>query len=144
MPYLTKDDLTTHIYAENIDEITRGDDELVTRAINEGLGQVKGYLNRYNVLAMFGNGTTARTFTDDWLDGLAKDIVCWRLIKLANPNIDVAMFRTAYEDAVKELTNVQKGITDPAWPLRVDDPDTNLDESGSISFTSNIRRNNHY
>jgi phage gp36-like protein len=144
MPYLTKDDLITHLYPEIRDEITRSNDLLITKAINEGIGEAKSYLNRYDMVKMFSDDVVLRTFKDDFLDGVVKDIVCWKLIKLANPNINLALFRTAYEDAIKFLEKVMKGQTDPAWPLRPDDPATPFDESGNIGWRSNIKRTNHY
>lgn len=141
MPYLTKDDLITHIYPEIRDEITRGDDTIIVKAINEGMGEAKSYLNRYDLNAMFGD---TPTFKDDFLDSVVKDIICWKLIKLSNPNINLELFRTAYEDAVKFLDKVMRGIVDPQWPLRVDDTGTPLDESGNIGWSSNTKRSNHY
>lgn len=118
--------------------------DIMDKAIKEGIGQAKSYLNRYDIVAIFGNDENEPSFQDDWLDSLVKDLICWKLIKLCNPNINLELFRTAYEDAVKELDKVQKGITDPTWPLRVDDDGTPLDESGHIYWNSNIKRNNHY
>ena len=118
--------------------------DIVAKAISEGLGEAKSYLNRYDQLAMFGTNSTSRTFTDDFLDGLVKDIICWRLIKLCNPNIDLKLFRSGYEDAISTLSKVQKGIIDPRWPLRVDDPATTIDDAGNVEWTASPKRSNHY
>lgn len=144
MPFLTKADLTPPLYQEIIDEITRGDDAIVTKAINNAIGEMKGSLNRYNLVAMFGTNDTEPTFSEEFLSSLGKDIACWHLIKLANPNINLELFRTAYEDAVKFLDKVMKGDKDPAWPLKPDDPTTPLDEAGSVSASYNKKRNNFY
>lgn len=144
MPYLTAADLNTHIYPEVRDEITRNDASLITRAINSGVGLAKSHLNRYDLLKLFGDGTSNPTFKDDYLDSLVKDVICWHLIKLSNPNINVDVFRQAYEDAVKEFEKVKKGITDPQWPLRADDPATPNDDAGNVDWSSNKKRSNHY
>ncbi len=144
MAFLTKTDLTPPMYQEVIDEITRTDDTIVNKAIASAVGEMKGYLNRYNLLAIFGSSTINPTFTDEYLSTLGKDIACWQLIKLSNPNINLELFRTAYEDAIKYLVRVMKGETDPPWPLRLDDPTTPLDESGNIYASYNAKRTNHY
>jgi hypothetical protein len=139
MPLLTKDDLTTHLYAEIRDEITRGDDAIIDKAIANGESEAKSYLNRYDIATMFNV-----SFTDEYFRSIVKDLVCWHLIKLSNPNVDVALFRTSYDDAKKTLEKVMKGIIDPAWPLRTDDTGTPLDESGNVYWNSNTKRTNHY
>jgi len=156
--FLTKEDFKTHVYSEIIESITRGDDDIIHRAIANTIGEMKSYLNRYNKKAMFGIYPNQQpiisdegnediidpTFTDAFLKGLGLDIACWWLIKLANPNINLELFRTAYEDAIKTLEKIQKGYMQPEFPLAIDDPETPIDESGHIEFSSNIKRNNHY
>lgn len=144
MAYLTKEDITTHLYAEVRDEITRGDDSLITKAITTGVGMAKSYLNRYDLVAMFDNDDSKRTFNDEFLNGVVKDIVCWHLIKLCNPNVNLELFRTVYEDAIKYLEKVQRGNTDPAWPLKANNPDTPNDDAGNIEWRSLDKRINHY
>lgn len=158
MAFLTKKDLTPPLYQEVIDEITRNDDTIVDKAIASAIGEMKGYLNRYDLIAIFGDNKTdpatisndgkevieTLAFYDEYLFTIAKDIASWHLIKLSNPNIQVEMFRTAYEDAIKYLIKVMKGEADPAWPLRKDDPATPLDEAGLIGFSSNLKRKPFY
>jgi hypothetical protein len=118
--------------------------DITAKAIAEGIGQAKSYLNRYDLVAIFGTADDDPTFQDDYLDSLVKDIICWRLIKLSNPNINLELFRTAYEDAVIEFGKVQKGNTYPAWPLRANDENTAIDDAGNVEFSSNVKRINHY
>lgn len=138
MPLLVKDDLKTHIYPEITALITRSDDAIINKAIANAEGEARSYLNRFNVQAMF-----VESFNNEHLKGLVKDIACWHLIKLANPNVNLELFRTAYEDAIKFLDKVSRGYADPEWPLK-DDPNTAFDESGHISWSSNTKRKNHY
>lgn len=138
MPLLVKDDFKTHIYPEITALITRTDDTLINKAISNAEGEARSYLNRFDLDTMF-----QTTFNNEHLKGLVKDIACWHLIKLANPNVNLELFRTAYEDAIKFLDKVQRGYVDPEWPLR-NNPDTTLDESGHISWSSNTKRKNHY
>ena len=139
MALLTKTDLTPPIYQEIIDEITRDDDSIVDKAIANGEGEAKSYLNRYNKAVMFD-----AAFDDEFFRGLVKDITCWHLIKLANPNVDMALFRTAYEDARRHFEKVQNGSIDPEWPLRENDANTPIDDAGTIEWSSNTKRTNHY
>jgi phage gp36-like protein len=136
---LTKADLTPPLYQEIIDEISRNDDSKVTTAIKNGEGEAKSYLNRFDIATMFD-----ASFDNEFFKGLVKDIVCWHLIKLANPNINLELFRTSYQDAVKYFKQVMKGEIDPGWPLRADDPATPNDDAGNIDWSSNTKRNNHY
>ena len=161
MAYLTKADLVTHAYVEIIDEITRQTDAIVDEAIDSAVEEAKSYLNRYDLLAMFGSDTVNPTFTNKFLNTLVKDIAIWRIIILANPNINVEVARAAYTDATKTLLKVAKGDLDPAWPLRTDQITLpgqtppypysggegvygGLDPSGNIGWNSNQRRQNHW
>lgn len=187
MPYLTQQDLTTHIYPEIITEIIRdykteyanvaafpligitgrqyisladskvyrwnGDSyyettpfDLVTKAINAAVAEVKSYLTKYDLFKLFGDDITPAVVDDEHLRNIVKDVACWYLVRLANPNIDLALFRTIYEDAIKWLQLVQKGQADPAgWPYPEDDPNTEEDESaGTVRWSSNQKRGQHY
>ena len=158
MAFLTKADLTPPLYPEIIDEITRGDDSIVDKAITLAIGEMKSYLNRYDLVAMFGSSPVITgvvsmdggevdsnpTFYDEFLNSLAKDIIAWHLIKLSNPNINLTLFRTAYEDAIKFLDKVMRGERDPVWPLLPIDPLNPLDESGFVGSSSNPRRRQFY
>jgi len=118
--------------------------DLIEKAINDGISEVKAYLNRYDLIKMFSDDDGLRTFNDEYLNGLVKDIVCWKLLKLSNPNIDLKLFRTNYEDAKSTLAKVQNGRIDPVWPLRPNDPDTNIDDAGNVEWASNPRRSNYF
>lgn len=157
MEYLNKSDLQTHIYGENIDTITRCEDTVVTRAISAGIAEAKSYLSRYNVAYLFWDGITVpdpvpswwyigiKPITDENLKNKVKDLAAWHLVKLANPNINLELFRTAYEDAIDWFKLVQSGKATPQdWPRQVDDPDTPYAEGGSIQWTSNPKRSNHF
>lgn len=139
MAAITKTDLKTHIYAEITDVITRSDDTVIDKAIEAGEGEMKSFLNRFDKDTMF-----TENFEDEYFKSLLKDIVCWHLIKLANPNINLELFRTAYEDAIKALRDISKGNTSPVWPLAPNNPNTDIEESGHIEFASNTKRINHY
>lgn len=138
--YVALDSNKTYIWnGEDYTEKTEAGIDLVQDAIDRGESEARSYLNRYNLTTMFNTA-----YTDKFLRGLVKDIVCWHIIKLANPNIDMALFRTLYEDAIKTLEKVMKGLIDPQWPLREDDAATIGDEAGNVYWSSETKRSNHY
>lgn len=144
MSYLVQADFNTHIYAEIVTEITRGDASIATKCINEAIKMAKGYLSRFNLVKLFDE--TANGFVDDEnLKAQVKDIAVWRMIRLSNPNLSIEIARTNFEDAIEWLKDVQKGIVDPeGWPYRDDDADTAFPEGNTISYITNEKRRNHY
>ncbi len=185
MAYLTKADLTTHLYWEVLTEITRENTKeyatlaafpvtgfkryqykdlssgkyyvwdgdtynetqfvgIIDKAINAGIDEAKSYLNRYDLEAMFSNDDTKRTFQNDYLDSLVKDLIMFHLTKLANANASLEDIQFNYKAAIKTFEQVMKGLTDPPWPLRQNNPNTSIDESGNVSFVSNTKRRNSY
>lgn len=140
--YVAVDTSKTYIWTDTAyEEITPFD--LVAEAIAASLAEAKGYLRKYDLDALFGSTPTV---TDANLKSKVKDLACWHLIKLANPNVNIAMFRTAYEDARDDyFKEIQKGNIDPeGWEYVTDDDDTNRTEGSGFFSTSNDARTNHY
>lgn len=190
MPFLTKSDLTTHLYPEIIDEIIRrylleyanlaafpvtgvtgytyqdnsnsnlyrwsgtgyvptsDPDTIVATTISSAIAEAKSYLSRFDLLALFGDADTEPAVEDPYIEHLksvVKSLACWKLITLANPNVDLKLFRTMYEDAIKYLQQVQKGQADPeGWPYKPDDPETPGNENSGIQWSSNNKRTQHF
>lgn len=144
MAYLLKADLGTLLYGENIEEITREDDTLVDEAIAVGIAEAKSYLSRFDLPKLFDDADA--DFVDDKnLKQKVKSLVAWQLVLLANPNINLTLFRTNYEDAIKWLEKVQSGKADPdGWPYKPDDTETGHIEGSSIEARSNVKRENHF
>jgi phage gp36-like protein len=145
MPFLVKADFKTHLYAEIIDNITRADDTVLDKALSAGIAEVKMYLSRYDLLALFGTSLVEPTVAAPYLEhlkNLTKDVASWHLVKLANPNVDLKLFRTLYEDAIKLLEKIMMGKAVPeGWPYKADDPLTETyNENTSVQFTSNLKR----
>lgn len=149
---ITKESLTSHLYGENIEAITRGNNLTVNEAIAAGMAEAQSYLARYNISLLLplmpegGWGTWVKPqgfVSDANLVNKTKDLICWHLVKLANPNINLELFRTGYEDAIAWFEKVQSGKATPyGWPIRADDPNTEYQEGGSIQWTSNKKRDN--
>lgn len=144
MPIITPGDLGTNIYADIIEEITRGDNTIAERAIDAAISEVKLYLGKYDLVALFGTADTPPTVTDELLNRLVKDTACWHLLRVANPNADYASHRTAYTDAISTLKNIMNGQAQPEnWPYATP-ADNPLPDGNAISWNSNVKRENHY
>ena len=142
--YLTAADLKTHLYTNILAEITRADATITDAAIDAGIAEAKSYLGRYDLDALFGTGTTAPTVADLNLQNKVKDLAVWQLLRLANPNINLELYKAAYDDAVEWLTKVTRGTVAPAgWPY-APVPTTPAPDGDSITWTSNPKRRNHY
>ncbi len=145
MPFITATDLHTHLYAEVIEEIVRNDSSIVEKAISSAIAEAKAYCSRYDTEALFADDSE-----QPHLKQLVKDIACWHIIRLANPNIHTEFARTCYEDALNFLKSVMKGQADPVgwpYPTITTTPGNGLvtDKEGNvISWSSNNKRNNHY
>lgn len=124
-------------------EPTTDPDSIVTRVIASAIAEARSYLNRFDLPAMFGTAEAEPTYESEHLKNLVKDIACWHLVRLSNPNINLELFRTAYEDAIKFLKEVQQGKADPGWPYKPDNPDTPGDESAAVQWSSNRKRRQH-
>lgn len=145
MPFLVQADLKTHLYAEVIDEITREDDSIVDRAIKSAIAEAKSYLSRYDLLKLFGNDVTEPEVLSEHLRNICIDIASWHLVKLCNPNVNMELFKTVYDDAIKFLEKVMKGQADPeGWPYKADDPATTENENSFVQWGSNKKRKNHF
>lgn len=143
--FLLKADLYSLLYAEIVETITREDNTIVERAINTGIAEAKSYLSRFDLLALFGTDTIDATVTDENLKSKVIDLAVWQLIKLANPNIDLKLFRTNYEDAISFFDGVKKSKLGPdGWPYKVDDDTTPFPEGNIISASYNKKRSNHW
>lgn len=143
MAYLIKDDLKTHMHQEILNAISRDDDTIITTQIDTAIAEAKSYCSRFDLDKLFDDGNA--DFVDDpnLLDKV-KDIACWKILKLSNPNVNIELFRMNYEDAIAWLKLVQSGKADPDWPVPSDDEDTDRVEGSEVQWESNTKRTNHY
>lgn len=135
----------TELYPEIIKQIVRDDLEEAKEYILDAEDMAKGYLSKYDLVAIFGTETEEPTFRNRALMKTIKSIAAWYLIKKSNPNVDIELFRIDYEDAIKWLEGVQGGTINPTLPYQPDDPNTPEDESqGQVWWGSNIKRKNNF
>jgi hypothetical protein len=143
--YIAVDTSKTYIWSvDAYEEVTAFD--LVAESINAAISEAKGYLRKYDLLKLFGTDATAATVSDVNLKMKVKDLACWHLIKLSNANVNVAMFRTAYEDARDDFfKEIQQGNIDPeGWDYLTDDEDTGRTEGSGFFSASNEKRTNDW
>ena len=144
MPIIKPADLETNLYAEIINEITRGDDAITQRAISAAVQETKQYLARYDLLQLFGDENTDPTIQDEYLKLLVKNIACWHLLSLSPNGIDETSFRRAYEDALSGLRAIMNGQAQPeGWPYK-DTSENSTPTGDSISWSSNAKRSNYF
>ena len=135
----------TSLYPEIINTITRGDASAAELQILAAEELVKSYLTRYDLTAIFGDGDTAPTYNSELVKKCVKIIASYYLVRLANPNVDLELFRKDYEDCLTLLADIRDGKNDVSLPYAQDDPETPEDESNpSASWSSNPKRTNHF
>ncbi|HHT23161.1 MAG TPA: DUF1320 family protein [Bacteroidales bacterium] len=137
--FLTTEELTTHLYAENLEAITGGDDAILTAAIDGAVAEAKGYLAAYDRDTIFSATGSDRS---PLLLIFVKDIAVWHFINLSNAGISLELRQHRYDRAVAWLKAVQKGDISPDLPVAKDD--TGTQTAGVIKFGSNPKRNQHF
>jgi len=110
-------DFKTHLYPELQTAIDRGDASLLDTAIASAEGEAKSYLSRFDITDLFGKSGSAR---DDTLLMFLKDLAIWHFIILANPNTDMQLRKTRYDDALSWLGKIQQGKLVPVGWLAAD------------------------
>ncbi|HMM16301.1 MAG TPA: DUF1320 family protein [Petrimonas sp.] len=139
MAYITTNELQTHLYAENVDVISRQDDTIVQAAIDAAIAEAKGYLMAFDVKTEFEKTKTDPDTRNALLLIFIKDIAVWHFVNLCNAGTDLQLRQDRYERAIDWLKSVQKGNVTPDLPALPDETKT-----GIILFSSNPKRNNHF
>lgn len=141
MAYLSPSEISSHMYDENIQTITRGDDTLIQASIDAAIAEAKGYLNRFDISKIFAATADKR---NQLLLIFIKDIAVWHLITLCNAGTDLEFREKRYDRAVDWLKAVQKGNVNPDLPLLDTGTSSTSDAVGPIIFGSNPKRSNHF
>lgn len=117
--YLQESDLLRTMYQEQIDEIKRGSNTIITNALQGAEDEAKSKISRFDLVKLFGSGATAPTITDNNLKTKVTHIALWHLCILNAPGMNTELIRTLYEDAIRFLERCQSGKDDPdGWPLK--------------------------
>lgn len=150
-------ELNTELYPEVRNAITRGDEDEVISQIKAAEAFCKSYLFKYDLKALFGDETAAPalapTVIDENLKKTIKVIASYWLVRKANPNVNLELFREDWELMIgnKEvpgwLYDIKEGNINPDWPYKADDPGTPEDEStqnDGVSWNSNPKRTQRF
>lgn len=137
--FLTTEELTTHLYAENLETITGGDDAILAAAIDGAVAEAKGYLAAFDRDAIFAAVGSERNAL---LLIFVKDIAVWHFINLSNAGVSLELRQHRYDRAVAWLKAVQKGDISPDLPEAKDN--TGSATAGVIKFGSNPKRGQHF
>lgn len=136
----------TSLYPEIIETITRGDQEAAELQILAAESLCKSYLFKYDLKAAFGTESEPPTVVCEMLKKIVKMIASYYLVRLANPNVDLDVYRLDYELAIDLLKDIRDGKNNLVeLPYAKDDPETEDDESdGSVAWSSNPKRIQHF
>lgn len=146
-------DLETELYEEVIEEITRASEKEKTDHIKAAEDFVKGFLFKYDLNALFGTIDTEPTHIDESLKKCVKIIAAYFLVRKANPNVQLSIFKDDYMMMIgtKEepgwLYEIRNGAINPDWPYKKDNPETPEDESkqnDDVYWTSTTKRTNRF
>lgn len=136
--YLSNDEMKTHLYAENIEAISGGDETIMTAAIDAALQEAKGYLSAYNkdeIFSKVGNERNALLLM------FIKDIVTYHFLVLCNAGVELKLRQDRYERAISWLKAVQKGDLTPDLPAK------DIADNGGIGvmkYGSNPQKSQHF
>lgn len=143
MAYLTVEDMYTHIYRENIETISRGDEAVMLSAIDAAMEEASGYLTRYDTQAIFSATGDDRNAI---LLLFIKDIAAWHFVNLCNAGVDLDLREKRYDRAIEWLENNQNR-NNPSLPAKPEDTDGDTPSGcgcGGMDYGSNRKRDNHF
>lgn len=135
--YLSLDEMKTHLYAENIDIISRGDEAIMTAAIDSAIAEAKGYLGAYDRNKIF---SAAGEDRNPLVLLFVKDIATWHFLVLCNAGSKMELRQDRYHSAIAWLKAVQKGDVTPDLPT---EENTGVG-TGMIKFGSNPKKGQHF
>ncbi|MHC1780048.1 MAG: phage protein Gp36 family protein [Bacteroidales bacterium] len=132
--YLSNEEMKTHLYQEDVDVISGGDDALMTAAIDAATQEAKGYLSAYDREVIFAASGETRNML---LLMFVKDIAAWHFLVICNAGTEYKIRQDRYERAIAWLKSVQKGDVTPDLPVT----ETAI---GVIKFGSNEQKGQHF
>lgn len=94
MAYLEVEEMTTHIYEEDMDTISHGDDAAMMSAIDAAIEEVQGYLTKYDTGKIFAARGKER---NPILLLFVKDIAAWHFCNICNAGVDIEMREKRYD-----------------------------------------------
>lgn len=139
MAFLTVPELSTHLYGEVVDEISRNDNDNPQAAIDAAIAEASSYLTAYDVTAIFAATGSAR---NSIILLYCKDIAVWHYIQLANPGVEMELRQTRYTNAIAYLAKIQSGKANPHLPVVA--PEDDAPANNFLAYGSNPKRGNQW
>lgn len=141
MAYLEISEMTTHIYQEDMETISHGDDAAMMSAIDAAIEEVQGYLTKYDTGKIFAARGKER---NPILLLFVKDIAAWHFCNICNAGVDIDMREKRYDRAVEWLKNNQNK-KNPSLPAAPETDGGHCPQCATdIAFGSNRKRDNHF
>ncbi len=138
--YLSPSELSSHLYRESLDTISREDEAPILAAIDAAIAEARGYLTAYDTAALFSATGEERNAL---LLLFVKDIAVWHFVNLCNAGTDLDLREKRYDRAISWLRQVQKGEVVPDFPILDKDEDGKPDGAGAYIYGSNPKRTQH-
>lgn len=112
--FISKQEIKSHLYDYQIDQITDHDDTIVTSAIDTAVAEVKSYLaNRYDVTAIFSTSASDRS---PLIVEHVKVCAVYHLLLLCNVDAIYDRYEKAYDRSIDFLKKVADGLLSPDLP----------------------------
>lgn len=144
MAFITKEDMYSHIYEENIDLIQRDDpnNKNIKTAIAAGISEAQSYMSKYDIEELFAATEDER---DPILLLYTKNLIAWHFIGLCNAGVGYEVTEDRYNKASSWFLKVQSNKATPyGWPLKPKDPASGSDPASTVKYGGNKKRSNHY
>ena len=130
--FITKEELKSHLYDYQVDQISDNDDTIVVEAIDVATAEVKSYLaNRYDTATIFAATGSSRSAL---IVEHVKVCAVYHLLILCNVDAIYERYETAYDRSIKYLKDVADGLLSPDLPYLQTDSGN---PTGTIQLKSN-------
>lgn len=134
--FIEKADLLTKILEDELEEITREDNTLITAAIGSAIQEMDTWLyDSYVTETIWEQTGDGR---NKLLIDLGTDIALYLLVARVQAGQDVADRKDRYDRAIRLLKQIQKSETYANLPRREDT------KQEHISYGSRLKRNNYF
>jgi phage gp36-like protein len=117
--FLLKEDFTTLVKDNNLNQIIENNDAIFDTVVGETIAHVRSYLyERYDTPTIFGKTGTER---DAYLMKLCKHIAIYELYKRLPKYIENSQRELDYKEAINALENISEGKVGLNLPRKVID-----------------------
>ena len=137
----------TSLYPEIIKQITRNNENAAELHILDAESLVRSYMSKYDLDAIFGTTENPPTFTGadvNLVKKMIKLVASWYMVRMANPNVNIELYRADFEDAITWLEGLQAGKVNPDLPYKPTDPENPDGNINEVYWQSNIQRKNFF